>query len=201
MNKFQSPELEKLQLNFKKLEKAKVMIPNIDTICLDTVKYPPILDTMNDEMGKSLEAVWDAREEREEMERQRHDELIAAIKEAGQKGANIVIGDNASKIQIQQNSSGAIQQLNAPNQMDYEQVLKVLNEIKDYFDYPKFQETFGDTADDVKIVVEDAIKAAQEEDKGSVSKLLARLKDLASGVTSSLIATGIVELLSNLPIG
>lgn len=58
---------------------------------------------------ESLRAVQKAREAKEVEELRRHNELAAALKEAGENGATIVIGDNANGIQIQQNSAGAQQ--------------------------------------------------------------------------------------------
>lgn len=47
---------------------------------------------------ESLRAVQKAREAKEAEELRRHNELVAALKEAGEKGATIVIGDNANGI-------------------------------------------------------------------------------------------------------
>lgn len=86
--------------------------------------------------------------------------------------------------------------------LDYAQTLKVLEEIKGYFDFPKFQETFGENTDNVKAVVEETIKAAQDkEDENLIKKSLRVIKELATGAAGSLIASGILSLLGTLNIG
>ena len=121
---------------------------------------------------------------------------------AGEKGATIVIGDNATGIQIQQNSTGASQNITNTVGLDYVQTLKVLEEIKGYFDFPKFQETFGENTDNIKAVVEETIKATQKkEDENLIKKSLRVIKELATGAAGSLIASGILSLLGTLNIG
>lgn len=160
------------------------------------------IDEINSRMQASLNAIQRTREEREAEELRRHNELVAALKEAGEKGATIVIGDNANGIQIQQNSSNSSQKMTNTIGLDYEQVLKVLAEIKEYFEYPKFQETFGDNTENVKAVVESTIDAVKKkEDEGLIKKSLHILKDLAVGAAGSLIASGILALLGTIPIG
>jgi hypothetical protein len=81
------------------------------------IKLPqPNFDYANDMISsiqrsqeESLRAVQKAREAKEAEEIRRHNELVAALKEAGENGATIVIGDNANGIQIQQNSAGVQQ--------------------------------------------------------------------------------------------
>ena len=83
--------------------------------------------------------------------------------------------------------------------LDYEQVIAVLNEIREYFDYPKFDETFKDNTENVKQVIEDTIAACRnKEDEGLIKKSLRILKDLAVGATGSLIASGILALLGQI---
>ena len=69
---------------------------------------------------ESLRAVQKAREAKEAEKLRRHNELVAALKEAGEKGATIVIGDNANGIQIQQNSAGAQQKMDNEQTFNYE---------------------------------------------------------------------------------
>ena len=99
---------------------------------------------------ESLRAVQKAREEKEAEELRRHNELVAALKEAGEKGATIVIGDNANGIQIQQNSAGAQQKMDNEQTFNYEKASEVLKEISTYFEFPQFQQTFGDNTENVK---------------------------------------------------
>ena len=88
-----------------------------------------------------------------EAELRRHNELVAALKEAGEKGATIVIGDNANGIQIQQNSAGAQQKMDNEQTFNYEKASEVLKEISTYFEFPQFQQTFGDNTENVKSII------------------------------------------------
>ena len=65
------------------------------------------MERMQREQEQTIRIIQKAKEEKEAEELRRHNELVAALKEAGEKGATIVIGDNANGIQIQQNSDGA----------------------------------------------------------------------------------------------
>lgn len=181
------------------ISKFQYKMPDID--CTPQLPHS-VIDEMNRKSQEMIQNVQDAREKREAEELRRHNELVAALKEAGEKGATIVIGDNANGIQIQQNSSNSSQKMTNTIGLDYEQVLKVLAEIKEYFEYPKFQETFGDNTENVKAVVESTIDAVKkEEDEGLIKKSLHILKDLAVGAAGSLIASGILALLGTIPIG
>ena len=76
--------------------KIKISQPNFDYT-------NAMIDSIQRSKEESLRAVQEAREAKEAEELRRHNELVAALKEAGEKGATIVIGDNANGIQIQQN--------------------------------------------------------------------------------------------------
>ena len=159
------------------------------------------IDDMNKRTQQISYELNKAREERDAEELRRHNEIVSALKEAGEKGATIVIGDNANGIQIQQNSSGSSQQMTNNVGLDYAKALKVLEEIKEYFESSKFQETFGTNTENVKAVVESTIKATQDkEDENLIKKSLHVLKELAMGATGSLIASGILSLLGSLNI-
>ena len=91
--------------DFKGVDLSKF---NIDT---DMLKNLPRIDPFQNQMVRIQEEqertfrnIQRAREEKEAEELRRHNELVTALKEAGEKGATIVIGDNANGIQIQQNS-------------------------------------------------------------------------------------------------
>ena len=63
--------------------------------------------------------------------------------------------------------------------------------------FPNFKEN----SENVKAIIEDTIKAAEnKEDVGIVKKSLRILKDLAVGASGSLIASGIIALLGTLPL-
>ena len=157
------------------------------------------MERRNAEIARSIE---ESREEREAEELRRHNELLAALKEPGEKGATIVVGDNAKGVQILNNSAGATQTMTVSERLDYEQVGFILNEIKEYFDFPQFEKTFGDNSENVKAVVEATIAAVENrEDEGFIKKSLRVLRDLAVGAAGSLIASGILAYLGTLPIG
>lgn len=69
---------------------------------------------------EAIRAVREAREEKEAEQLRQHNELVNAIREAGEKGSSIIIGDNANSIQIQQNSAGASQTMLNTTDLDYE---------------------------------------------------------------------------------
>ena len=187
------------------LEKLKGLQFDVSKVNFEPPQYTiaqSAIDDMNRRTQQITADLTRAREERDAEELRRHNELISALKEAGEKGATIVIGDNATGIQIQQNSTGTSQNMTNTIGLDYAQTLKVLEEIKGYFDFPKFQETFGENTDNVKAVVEETIKAAQDkEDENLIKKSLRVIKELATGAAGSLIASGILSLLGTLNIG
>lgn len=153
------------------------------------------------EQEQTIRSIRKAREEKEAEELRRHNEMVAALKEAGEKGATISIGDNANGIQIQQNSDGAMQVMTNSQTFTYDKALEVLKEIKEYIDFPQFQTTFKENSENVKDIIEDTIKAVEnKEDVGIVKKSLRILKDLAVGASGSLIASGIIALLGTLPL-
>ena len=187
--------------------KLKALQSNIDFSHINIT--PPqygisqsVMDDLNRRNQEMLDSIAEVREERDAEELRRHNEIVAALKAAGEKGATVVIGDNATGIQIQQNSAGASQTLTNTVGLDYEQALKVLKEIREYFDFPKFQETFGDNTENVKSIIESTIDALScKEDERLIKKSLHVLKDLVIGASGSLIASGILALLGTLPIG
>lgn len=140
--------------------------------------------------------------ERKEAERLRqHNELVAAIKEAGEKGATIHIGDNAHDVQIQQNSPGATQKMKKFNEFDYATAEKILTEIRGCFDTLSFEKAFGDNSENVKKLVIETLKSVErKEDEGTIKKALAFIRDLAAGAGGNVIATGIVALIHSLPL-
>lgn len=161
-----------------------------------------MVDQIQRDSEAGIRAVEATRREKEAEELRRHKELIAALKEAGEKGATIIIGDNARDVQIQQNSAGAKQKMVVSEGLDYAQVKDILCEIKEYFELPKFQDTFGDNAENIKNVVEATLVAVESnEDEGLIKKSLRVIRDIAYNAAGSLIASGIIALISQLPIG
>lgn len=167
--------------------------------------HNPICDTidrMNRESQQRIRVLQAVNRAKGIEELSRHYELVEALKEAGEKGATIIVGDNANGIQIQQNSAGATQTMKNSQGLNYEKAMSVLKEISSYFDYPQFQKTYGENSDNVKQMVEDIIAAVEnKEDEGLIKKSLHLLKDLTIGAAGSLIASGILALLGTLPLG
>lgn len=181
---------------------------DLSKFSLDLTKTMQYVNPVQDQMARiqreqeqPIRSIQKAREEKEAEELRRHNEIVAALKEAGEKGATIVIGDNANGIQIQQNSDGAMQEMTNSQTFNYDKALEVLKEIKEYIDFPQFQTTFKENSENVKAIIEDTIKAVEnKEDVGIVKKSLRILKDLAVGASGSLIASGIIALLGTLPL-
>ena len=181
---------------------------DLSKFSLDLTKTMHYVNPVQDQMARiqreqeqTIRSIQKAREEKEAEELRRHNEIVAALKEAGEKGATIVIGDNANGIQIQQNSDGAMQEMTNSQTFNYDKALEVLKEIKEYIDFPQFQTTFQENSENVKAIIEDTIKAVEnKEDVGIVKKSLRILKDLAVGASGSLIASGIIALLGTLPL-
>ena len=65
----------------------------------------------------------------------------------------------------------------------------------------QFTDTYGANSENVKQLIEDTLSAVQEkQEPGLIKKSLKVLKDLTIGAGGSLIATGILSLLGNLPL-
>lgn len=150
---------------------------------------------------ENVRAVENNIREKEAEELRRHNELIATLKEAGKKGATIVVGDNANGVQIQQNSAGALQEMDNVQSFDYEKAYEILNEIRTYFEYPQFSQTFGDNTNNVIQVIVDTMEAIKnKDDEGLIKKSLHVIRDLAVGATESMISSGMLALLGQLQI-
>lgn len=188
--------------NFKDIDLSKLSF-NADLLKNITPVNPlqEQMSRMQREQDQMIRNVERARQEKEAEELRRHNELVAALKEAGENGATIIVGDNANGIQIQQNSAGASQEMTNSQTLDYGKTLDILKEIKSYIDFPQFEATFQNNSENVKAMIENTIKAVEcKEDEGIIKKSLNLLKDLAVGAGGSLIASGILALLGTLPI-
>lgn len=173
----------------------------INSDILKNVKFNnPINNITNDSIIRHEELVRNIEETRRNKDAEslrRHEELIAALKTAGENGATIVIGDNANGIQIQQNSDGSVQSMENQQMFNYKKAHEILKEIEGYFTFPQFEETFKDNNDIVKKIVEETINAVENKsDPSLIKKSLSVLKDLAIGASGSLIANGIVGLIT-----
>lgn len=179
-------------------------MPDLDLSKL-SLNMTPTLDFISDmqrEQDNAMRALEATRRAKEQEELRRHNELVSALREAGEKGATIIIGDHAGDIQIQQNSAGAKQKMEKHEGLDYEQVLGVLTEIKEYFAFSQFEKTFGENTKNIKAVIESTIEAVNsKEDEGLIKKSLRIIRDIAVNAAGGVIASGIIALLGSLPIG
>ena len=165
---------------------------DLSKFSLDLTKTMQYVNPIQDHM---------TRMQREQEETIRSIQKAREEKEAGEKGATIVIGDNANGIQIQQNSDGSTQEMTNSQTFNYDKALEVLKEIKEYIDFPQFQATFGENSDNVKAIIEETIEAVENRsDEGIIKKSLRTLRELAIGTSGSLIASGIIALLGTLPL-
>lgn len=94
-------------------------------------------------------------------------------------------------VQIQQGTVNATQNQTITQEFNYEQIEEILEKIKKYEGL--FDSEFGDKADELR----DKISGLEElvekrENPSKIKILLSELKNLAIGVTGSLIASGIV---------
>ena len=180
---------------FQKIQKSDIKLDE------SIIKSIPHTNNMHDiisisKQNKFFKEFQLEKEAKEAEELRRHNELVSALKEAGKNGANIIIGDNAYDIQIQQNSSSSSQKMNNSNEFDYEKTLDVLNEIKGYTELPQFNNAFNDNSIYIKKLIDETISATEKrEDSSLIRKSLNILKDLCVGISGSLIATGICSLL------
>ena len=181
--------------DFKDIKLNNDILNNIKSIN----SFNHVASRVQKDHEKTIQAINKSRETKEQEELRRHNELVTAMKNAAENGATIVIGDNANGIQIQQNSDNAQQFMTNSQEFDYDKTFDILNEIKEYFEYPQFERTFQDKTDFVKQLVEEIVEAVKSKENPSlIKKSLTLLKDLTIGAGSSLIATGILGLLKSI---
>lgn len=112
---------------------------------------------------------------------------------------NIVnIGDNATRIQLQQGTINSIQTSNE-NNINYNQTLDVLYKIDALLENNKVKENCdGNSKEIKKIVLETIHMIEQKEAPAKVKKALSIIKKLAAGITENIIANQIVALITQL---
>lgn len=101
-------------------------------------------------------------------------------------------------VQVQQGNDTATQnQTIGQHDFDYMSVQKIVEEIKKYDD--KLDETYNKDADQVRGIVSEITELAEKKEKPErIKSALLALKDLSIGVSGSLIASGIVDLIGRL---
>lgn len=121
--------------------------------------------------------------------------------EKSQVVSNTLNLNNVSNTQIQQGVSNSAQSMNIGDSFDYQKVLDAMNEISKYIEHDTFKEDFGDKSDEVKTSISEIIELLNnKEEPSKIKKLINNVKDTSNGVVGSLIASGIVGLISNLQI-
>lgn len=112
---------------------------------------------------------------------------------------SVNITGNASNVQIQQNVSNSTQIQITTEKMDYDKALSILMEILKY--EPMFTDTYGDEREKVVKALNEAKKLViNKEEPSKIKGVLNVIKDISLRVSSSLIATGILGLLSQIKI-
>ena len=105
-------------------------MPDLDLskLSLNMTHTLDLVDSIQREQDNALRALEATRRAKEQENLRRHNEIVSDLREAGEKGATIIMGDHAGDIQIQQNSAGAKQKMEKYEGLDYEQVIGVLIE-------------------------------------------------------------------------
>lgn len=180
------------------IENFAIKLPVIDLEKLNqTFYHNDAIEIINKESREMIRQLELAREEGIDEGLRRHSELVAAINMASQNGAHITIGDNVNGIQIQQNTVNSSQSMVNSKGLDYDEILKVLKEIVEFTEYPKFRTDFKDKADNMKALIENTITEVEVKgDEGLIKKSLKIVYDLSMGVSGSLIASGITALIA-----
>lgn len=113
----------------------------------------------------------------------------AIMQEKQNYNTNHFYGD-VSGVQIQQGTINSSQTQNISQEFDYEAISKIIENIKKYDGL--FDAEFGDKASKLRDRIEGLEKLIEKRDNpNKIKVLLTELKNLAVGVTGSLIASGI----------
>ena len=102
---------------------------------------------------------------------------------------SVSVSGNATGVQIQQNVSNSTQTQAVNEVFEYEKVLEVLHEISNF--QQMFKDTYGNEAKQA---------VTNREHPSKIKGFLNVIKDISLRVTSSLVATGILGLLSQVGI-
>lgn len=112
---------------------------------------------------------------------------------------NVLGGVSGS--QIQQGTTNSIQTMHVEAGFDYETVLGILQKIQKASRSDDFIEDFGEYADKLKDAVTEAIELTNNKEKPSkIKNILSTIKDLAMRVGSSVLASGIVGMINQVPL-
>lgn len=111
---------------------------------------------------------------------------------------SVKIYGNASNVQIQQGSIDSSQTFdsNSINDSDVEYFREVIDMIKRYDRY--FESEFGDKSSDMLEALNQAKEALDKKDDSLWKKALGVIRDISIGTSGSLIASGIMGLITPL---
>lgn len=117
-------------------------------------------------------------------------QTINSLPDKDSKGINInVSGGSISNLQIQQGSVNSSQVIAHPQDFDYNAVSNFLNQISKY---PMLTDELGEKSAEFEQLMTEAEKAIKSKESPSkIKTVLLTMKDLAVGITGSLIASGI----------
>lgn len=100
-------------------------------------------------------------------------------------------------VQIQQGTINSSQTQSMKQNFDYDAISDIIGNIKKYDDL--FDEEFGDNASDLRERIARVEELVEKRDNpGKIKMLLTEIKNLAVGVSGSLIASGIVAKIPDL---
>lgn len=101
---------------------------------------------------------------------------------------------NVKNIQIQQGNTYAVQVQSANEDIDYDQLMAVIEQIKKSDNL--FDDEYRENADQVRNLTEQIFEMAQQKQApGKIRQQLSLLKDLSVGAAGSLIASGVLKLI------
>lgn len=111
---------------------------------------------------------------------------------------------SSSNVQIQQgsiHSTQTIQNYASEEQFNYGLVLETLVKIKHFSGMEEFRTEFGENAEKARGIIDESMQLAESKSEPKkITQFLSTLKELAISVAGGVIASGIVGLLSQLPI-
>ena len=106
---------------------------------------------------------------------------------------SIRINGNVKDVQIQQGTDNSSQIYNVNSEFDYDKAIKILDEISKYI--PMFADTYGENCKIAENALNEAVECVSERKNPSkLRNALSILKDVSLRASSSLIATGVLEL-------
>lgn len=120
------------------------------------------------------------------------------MSQTNKEAVSIVINGTVENSNISVNSSNIHQEVQQTTnkEFDYDMVKTALKEINNLVSMSDFNSDFGEKADEVKSLLERLVtEVEKKQNPGLIKAGLIKIKNLASGVTGSLIASAIFEVI------